>query len=338
MKTTATHSLYPTRLVHFKTKATKLPEIMVLTTYPPRECGIATYSQDLILALKNKFKSSFLLKIVPLELENESYLYNDTTENVLITNQQNSYINLAKKSNLNYQLELVLIQHEFGLFRNNEADLIALLSTIKKPKIIVFHTVLPMPSQELKNHVAEINEEVKSIVVMTNSAAKLLVNDYNINPEKISVIPHGTHLVEHLNKEVLKEKYGFTNRKIITTFGLLSSGKSIETSLNALPSIIKENPDVLFLIIGKTHPSVAKNEGEKYRNFLQDKIEKLNIQEHVLFINKYVSLSILLDYLQLTDIYLLQMTKTKPYQVRFRMLSVADVLLFQRPFHMQAKF
>lgn len=304
MKTTSTHSTYANRLVHFKIKETKLPEIMVLTTYPPRECGIATYSQDLILALKNKYKSSFQLKIVPLELENETYLYAEKMEEALNTNQQKSYINLAKNCNQNNQLELVLIQHEFGLFRNNESDLIALLSTINKPKIIVFHTVLPLPSQELKNHVAEINEEVKSIVVMTNSAAKLLINDYNINPEKISVIPHGTHLVEHLNKEVLKEKYGFSKRKIITTFGLLSSGKSIETSLNALPAIIKENPDVLFLIIGKTHPSVAKNEGEKYRNFLQEKIEKLNIQEHVLFINKYVSLPVLLDYLQLTDIYL----------------------------------
>lgn len=304
MKTSKTINEINNSFDQFKINNTKLPEILIVTTYPPRECGIATYSQDLVSALNETFTRSFSIKIVALELENEPQIYFEAVDSILITNQQNSYINLAIKCNLNKKLKLVLIQHEFGLFRNNETDFITLLSSINKPIIIVFHTVLPNPSEILKKHVEEINAEVQSIVVMTNAAAKLLVTDYAINPEKIIIIPHGTHLVEHLDKEFLKKKYLFHNRSIISTFGLLSSGKSIETTLDALPSIIKNQPTILFLIIGKTHPSVVKNEGEKYREFLQEKIKKHNIQDHVLFINQYVSLPVLLEYLQLTDVYL----------------------------------
>jgi hypothetical protein len=145
---------------------------------------------------------------------------------------------------------------------------------------------------------------VDAIIVMTKASAKILVDQYAIPIDKISIIPHGTHLVEHIDKEVLKEKYGFNKRKILSTFGLLSSGKSIETTLDAMPSIVKNQPDVLFLIIGKTHPSVVKKEGEKYREFLSKKIIDLQIQNHVLFVNQYLSLPVLLEYLQLTDVYL----------------------------------
>jgi len=304
MKNAAQSISLPVHFTNFLKVEKKLPEVLFITTFPPRECGIATYSQDLIFALNNKFKASFSLKIVALEVQNEPHDYTDAIDSVLITDDQSSYIKLALKSNLNKELELVLIQHEFGLFRNNESDLITLLSSINKPKIIVFHTVLPNPTEWLTNQMKKINEVVEAIIVMTNAAAKILVDHYGIDVNKIVIIPHGTHLVEHLDKEILKEKYGFKNRKILSTFGLLSSGKSIETTLDALPSIIKKNNSVLFLIIGKTHPSVVKNEGEKYRTFLEEKVESLDIQKHVLFINQYVSLAVLLEYLQLTDIYL----------------------------------
>jgi hypothetical protein len=121
---------------------------------------------------------------------------------------------------------------------------------------------------------------------------------------KITVIPHGTHLVQHSDKKVLKNKYQLTGKKVLSTFGLLSSGKSIETTLRALPAIVKENPDVLFLIIGKTHPSVVKSEGEKYREMLEKKVQELQLQQYVRFVNHFLPLPELLEYLQLTDIYL----------------------------------
>lgn len=282
----------------------ELPEILFITTYPPRECGIATYSQDLIKALNNKFKNSFKIKICPLESNNEQHAYTDAIKYILNTDHSNAFINLANKINTDVNLQLVLIQHEFGLFRNNEADFRQFLKILQKPVIIVFHTVLPGSNPSLHANVQEIAHEAHSIIVMTNSAAELLVRDYDVSIDKITIIQHGTHLVPHSDKEELKTKYKLNGKKILSTFGLLSSGKSIETTLEALPEIVKKNKDVLFLIIGKTHPSVVKEEGEKYRLMLQAKIEDLQLEEHVQFINCFLPLPDLLEYLQLTDIYL----------------------------------
>jgi glycosyltransferase involved in cell wall biosynthesis len=292
------------RKLKFQSNGIKLPEILIITTFPPRECGIATYSQDLIFALKNKFKKSFALKIVALELEKEKHTYAEDIYAVLETDNQNSYLELAENINENSNIEIVLIQHEFGLFRTNEADFISFLKSIHKPKIVVFHTVLPRPGEKLKKQVQQISDAVDAFIVMTNTSAEILENDYAVLQDKITVIPHGTHLVEHSNKEVLKEKYNLSGRKIISTFGLLSSGKCIETSIDALQTIVKEQPEVLFLVLGKTHPTVFKNEGEIYRNSLEAKITELGLQKNVKFINQYLPLDALLEYLQLTDIYL----------------------------------
>ncbi|MBW4362270.1 glycosyltransferase [Flavobacterium taihuense] len=284
--------------------ATKLPEILFITTFPPRECGIATYSKDLIESLNNKFKNSFKIKICALESDAERHQYNEPIKYILNTDQPNDLYHLSKKINANNSIQMVLLQHEFGLFKKNEANLIQFFYKINKPIIIVFHTVLPNPDNSFKVNVQVIGQLAHSIIVMTQSAARILKNDYEIDPEKITVIAHGTHLVPHSDKELLKEEYNLAGKKVLSTFGLLSSGKSIETTLDAMPSIIKENKDVLFLIIGKTHPSVVKEEGEKYRTMLEAKIQTLQLQNHVLFVNAFLPLTQLLDFLQLTDIYL----------------------------------
>lgn len=281
-----------------------LPEILFITSYPPRECGIATYSQDLILALNNKFRKSFDIKIVALENQKDNHLYDQNVDFVLETDNQNSYLELTKKINENENISMVLIQHEFGLFRSNENDFIDFLKSLNKPIIIAFHTVLPNPDDLLKENVMKMNQIAESFIVMTQSSAKLLVSNYEIENDKIAVIPHGTHLVKYSNKAILKQKYQFEGRKIIATFGLLSSGKCIETSINALKTIVKQHPEVLFLVIGKTHPNVIKTEGEKYRQNLEARIAALQLNKYVKFINQYLPLNDLLEYLQLTDIYL----------------------------------
>jgi glycosyltransferase involved in cell wall biosynthesis len=282
----------------------KIPEILFITSYPPRECGIATYSQDLIKALNNKFNRSFKINICPLESDNEQHTYHDGVEYILNTNYPQAFKTLAGFINNDAAIEMVMIQHEFGLFRDSEEDLINFLKALYKPVIIVFHTVLPNPNIFFKVKVQQIAGIANSIVVMTNSSAKILVNDYGVPAEKITFIPHGTHLVSHSDKLLLKKQHHLEGKRILSTFGLLSSGKSIETTLDAMPAIIKNNPDVLFLIIGKTHPSVTKNEGEKYRNMLLEKVAALKLEEHVRFINYFLPLPDLLEYLQLTDIYL----------------------------------
>ncbi len=282
----------------------RLPGILFVSTYPPRECGIATYSHDLIKALNHKFGRSFSIEICPLESGSEMHTYTEDTAYVLNTDQPGSFMRLANSVNNDDDIAIVLIQHEFGLFTDRTPDFINFLETVTKPVIVVFHTVLPDPDDALKENVVNIAHAADSIIVMTQSSAKILSEDYGIIASMIDVIPHGTHLVPHSDKELLKEKYGLSGRKILSTFGLLNSGKSIETSLEALPAIIKQHPEVLFLIIGKTHPSVVKQEGEKYRESLEATLTKLGLQQNVRFINSYLTLPDLLEYLQLTDIYL----------------------------------
>jgi glycosyltransferase involved in cell wall biosynthesis len=282
----------------------KLPEILVITTFPPRQCGIATYSQDLIKALNDHYVDSFSIKICALETNKEQHTYTDPdVKYILNTSEPESYKKLAKAINEDENLKIVLMQHEFGLVHETVKDFNSFIDEVQKPLSVVFHTVLPNPNEEFKANVQHILNRADSLIVMTHNAADILVRDYIVNREKIAVIAHGTHLVKHGQSPELKRKYGYEGRTILSTFGLLSSGKSIETTLDALPNIVDKNPDVLFLIIGKTHPTVVLNEGEVYRESLIQKIEEHGLQNNVQFINKYVALNELLDYLQLTDIY-----------------------------------
>jgi glycosyltransferase involved in cell wall biosynthesis len=287
-----------------KNKTVNLPEILVISSYPPRVCGIATYSQDLIKALDNKFSNAFSLKVCALESGDTGYLYGSEVKYILKTSAAEEYEELALKINNDNCIKIVLIQHEFGFYKDQEQSFQQFLNSLSKPVVIVFHTVLPKPDELLIEKVQNIADACDSIVVMTNNSAQVLTNDYEVSKQKISVIGHGTHLVPHLSKVCLKRKYGLTGRRVLTTFGLLSSGKNIETTLEAFPAIIKSNPDAVFLVIGKTHPEVLKNEGEKYREKLHSLVKYYKLEDHVIFVNEFLPLAELLEYLQLTDIYL----------------------------------
>ncbi|MCX6236278.1 MAG: glycosyltransferase, partial [Bacteroidia bacterium] len=279
-------------------------EILFITSYPPRECGIATYSQDLIKSLNNKFSNTFSIKVCALESGDVNYPYPSEVEYVLKTSKADEYEKLALIINKNKRIKIVVIQHEFGLYSEQEQAFQQFLSGLSKPVITVFHTVLPHPDEQLRTKVRCIVAVCESIVVMTNTSANILTNDYSVPLQKISVIAHGTHLVPRLNKTFLKLKYKLKGRKVLTTFGLLSSGKGIETTIEALPAIVRQCPEVVFLVIGKTHPEVVKTDGEEYREMLEQKVEQLALQDNVRFVNRYLDLPELLEYLQLTDIYL----------------------------------
>ena len=280
-------------------------KILFITSYPPRECGIATYSEDLVRALKDKFGDSISIKICALENDSEQFEYkNKDVICTLNVDKTRSFQEITQLINMDSSIVLVVFQHEFGFYADHEEQFKTMLREINKKSLLGFHTILPNPNPSLCENVKTICAESEGILVMTQNSKKILVDQYQVVPAKIHVIPHGTHFVNHESKIELKEKYGFENKTVLATFGLLSSGKSIETSLNALSEVVKTNSDVLFLIIGKTHPGVVKNEGEKYREFLHKKVEDLNLQTYVKFVNKYLGLDELMDYLQLTDIYL----------------------------------
>lgn len=290
----------------------KLPEILFITSFPPRECGIATYSQDLVKALNEQFENSFQCSICALESDSEKHSYAPTPKFILDTDERNAFAKMAFKINGDENIKLVVMQHEFGFFATKETEFKLLFNTISKPVAFVFHTVLPSPNAELKEKVQEMSAIASSVIVMTTHSATILINDYGIPDYKITVIPHGTHLVPPLDRNKVKEQYRLSNRTVLSTFGLLSSSKSIETTLKALPAVIKKHPDVLFLVLGKTHPSIIKNEGEQYRLMLENIVSELNLEKHVRFVNEYLQLPALLEYLQLTDIYLF--TSKDPHQ------------------------
>lgn len=291
---------------------TESAEILFVTSYPPRECGIATYSQDLIKAINNKFGNSLSIKVCALESGETNYPYSGEVKYVLKTSAASEYELLTKKINQNDRIKLVLVQHEFGLFKAQENAFMQFLFELSKPVVLVFHTVLPHPDELLKLKIKSLATICQSIIVMTNSSAEILMNEYGISRQKISVIAHGTHLVPHLSEQFLKLKYELKERKVLATFGLLSAGKGIDTTLEALPAIVRKCPEVMFLVMGKTHPEVVKSDGEQYREMLEQKVKDYGLENHVRFINKYLALPELLEYLQLTDIYLF--TATDPNQ------------------------
>lgn len=295
-----------------KQQKSQVSKIIFLTSYPPRECGIATYSKDLETALSEKFGESFVLKVLPLESISDQHQYPEGIAHVLNTNNILDFQKASHRINSDPNVGLVLIQHEFGLFKNNENAFLEFLEFINQPIAITFHTILPEPSSELKENVQRMASLSDAIIVMTQTSAEILIKTYGVRADKITVIPHGTHLVRYDNKDALKEKYGLSGKKVLSTFGLLGPGKSLETTLLALPSIIEKFPETLFLIIGRTHPTIVKEKGEIYREFLKNKINELGITKHVRFVNEFVALETLLDYLQLTDIYLF--TSKDPHQ------------------------
>lgn len=246
-------------------------EILMLSSYPPRECGIATYSKDLFNALAQSIGDSFV-SVCALETGKIDREYPREVKFVLDTTQAHEYILLAEKVNKDKNIKAVFIQHEFGLFGGRYGEmLLYFLYSLMKPVIVTFHTVLPEPDQKLISVVENIVESADAVMVMTNSAANILVNEYNVPKIIIHVIPHGTHPIKQQDKLLLKQKYSLSGRITLSTFGLISSNKSIETALDALPAIVEKFPDVLYLIIGRTHPEVVKHEGEAYRNSLTTK-------------------------------------------------------------------
>jgi glycosyltransferase involved in cell wall biosynthesis len=281
-----------------------LPEILFITSYPPRVCGIATYSKDLVNALKKKFYSGFDIRICAIENGSENYTYPEEVDSVLNADDSFAFRDLAEKVNSNELNTLVVIQHEFGFYNKSKREFMEFLVSLNKPFVIVFHTVLPNPSEELRSYVSEIGKLSAGIIVMTYASAEILDRGYGLKSDLVKVISHGTHLLPNRGKDELKMKYGLMGRSVLSTFGLLSSGKGIETTIQAMPAILKVHPEVVFLVIGQTHPGVLAKEGENYRSSLTDLVSKLHIEANVVFLNYFMPLEELLEYLRLTDIYL----------------------------------
>jgi glycosyltransferase involved in cell wall biosynthesis len=284
----------------------KSPCILYLSSYPPRQCGIATFTKDLTDAIDKEYAPELKSRIMAINDNGTSiYLYPKRVSLQLQETHLSDYIKLANEINRSPEIKLVNIQHEYGLFGGDWGEyLLMLLELIKKPLVITLHTVLPSPKEKVIRLTQEIAQKADGLVVMTDNAARLLIKKYHIPKSKISVIPHGVHHIPFPSKSRAKKKVGLPGQIILSTFGMLNRDKGIEYAIEALPEIIAKYPKVMYLVLGATHPVVRKQEGEKYRNMIKRIVKKHKLEDHVKFYDKYLTLEELIDFLKATDIYI----------------------------------
>jgi glycosyltransferase involved in cell wall biosynthesis len=281
-------------------------KIIYLSTFPPRECGIATFTADLMAAMDDLLEPVIESRVAAVNSDDISR-YNYSKKVIFQINQysEKEYIETAKVINGMDKVKLVNIQHEFGIFAGNYGSyIISFLEALKKPSVVTFHSVLPLPNAELKAVVCSISEKTNGLVVMTNLSKDILVREYGIAEEKISMIPHGIHSVQYVSSVKPKAALGLSKKVNLLTFGFLSRGKGIEYVIEALPKVVSAYPDILYIVLGVTHPNVLKEEGESYRKFLIQKVRDLGLSSHVNFYNEYASVDKLLHFLKATDIYI----------------------------------
>ncbi len=280
--------------------------VVFVSTFPPRECGIATFSSDLIKNCDQLFGQNVETKVVAMNTGIlETYNYPKKVIFQISENKLSDYIFVARKLNEMPEVKAVSIQHEYGIFGANSGEnILAFLAEIKKPTIVTFHTILPEPSMKMKEVTSEIASRASCLVVMTRRSKDILEKVYAANPEKIKIIPHGIHPLMYLESHAAKSVLRLGKKRILSTFGMLGADKGIEYAIASLPEIIKTFPDVVYLVIGATHPLVLRSQGEKYRNQLIAQSYKLGVENHVLFYNEYLKTNELLKFLQATDLYL----------------------------------
>ncbi|MFH1889242.1 MAG: glycosyltransferase family 4 protein, partial [Candidatus Omnitrophota bacterium] len=298
-------------------------KVIYLSTYPPRECGIATFTSDLTCAMDELLESAVESRVAAVNIDDISR-YHYPRKVIFQIDQycEQEYIKTAERINAMEDARLVNIQHEFGIFGGKYGSyVISFLEALKKPSIVTFHTVLPSPDPELKEVVCSIAGKAGALTAMTNLSKGILVGEYGIAAEKIMVIPHGIHSVTYTSSAKPKSALGFSKKVNLLTFGLLNRGKGIEYVIEALPRVIKEYPDILYIILGVTHPNVLKEEGESYRNYLIQRVRELKLSSHVNFYNEYVPLEKLLNFLKAADIYI--STSLNPNQAVSGTLSYA---------------
>lgn len=273
-------------------------------TFPPRECGIATFTQDLVTAMDKKFSPVIKSKIIAMN-KNSVNIYNyseDVTFQIEDTNIQ-EYMDVAKKINEMDSVRLINIQHEFGIFGGRYGNyLIPFLEIVNKPVVMTFHTVTQNPDKSLINIVQAIADKVAHIIVMNSRAIDILKNSYGVKTS-ISVVPHGIPVTSFEPNSLEKTKLGYSDNIVLMSFGLMSSGKGYEYVIEALPQIVEKFPNVIYLIVGETHPSVRKDEGETYRNKLEQRVKELGLQKNVKFYNKYLDIGEIIRYLKAADVY-----------------------------------
>lgn len=278
-------------------------KIAFVSTYPPRRCGIATFTKSHLRVMNDLYVAD---PISVIAVSDEKGLYEYGKEVVFEIDQYNerSYARAAEFVNTS-DIEVVSLQHEYGIFGGDDGEyILKFLENVNKPVVTNLHSVLNEHSEHRYRLTQRILDLSDSVVVMTKNARKMLIKTFAIEPNKIQIVSHGVPNVRFDEKEASKQKLGLEGKTVFSTFGLINRGKGIEFALDAVGELAKECPNITYLIVGATHPDILKREGESYRNALKKRSEKLGITHNVKFVNEFLGYEELVEYLKATDIYL----------------------------------
>lgn len=275
-------------------------------TYPPRECGIGTFTQDLFYAIKgasdseNEINESYVVAMNDFDLE---YNYPEEVQLTIHQGAQEDYLSAVKYINLS-GADCCILEHEFGIYGGqNGIYILPLLHRLEIPLIVTLHTIVKTPTFTEKAVLQEICKMAHRVVVMSRKAIEFLINIYSIPEEKISYIEHGVPDFQ-FSQEESKKEFKLDNKKLLLTFGFISRNKGIETVIKALPKVVEKHPNILYIVLGKTHPNVLRHDGDEYRNYLTKLIYELKLEENVVLLNKFANQKELFKYLYATDIYI----------------------------------
>jgi glycosyltransferase involved in cell wall biosynthesis len=277
--------------------------IAFIGNYLPRQCGIATFTTDLCTAVAAEYGAARLFAI-PVNDPDSSYDYPDCVRLELSQEDQTSYERAAEFLNFNGN-DLVCMQHEYGIFGGAAGSyILTLLRKLKMPLVTTLHTVLREPDSDQRAVLDEIAHLSDRLIVMSEHAACLLRDVYSVPVGKIDLIPHGVPDLPFTDPNYYKDLFGTPGKSVLLTFGLLSPNKGIENVIRALPRILEEHGDVVYIVSGATHPHIRRREGETYRDSLQVLARELGVSSHVIFNNRFVSSEELVEHVGAADIYI----------------------------------
>jgi glycosyltransferase involved in cell wall biosynthesis len=279
------------------------PRMLFLGSYPPRECGIATFTKDVVDSFDARFGSQSGVIAID-EPGGESRAYPASVVARLEQNDRASYARIADFINAD-ACDALSIQHEYGLHGGEDGEwIVDLIERVRKPVIVSLHTVLPDPSDHHFTVARMICERASAVVVLSETGRDILIDRYGITPSKIWVIHHGVPDVPFRETGAAKAAMGIGHRTVISTFGLINRGKGLEYAIQAMRPIADRHPETMYYILGQTHPVIRRREGEEYRESLQAMVENLGLGDNVKLIDRYLTIDEIIEWLAATDVYL----------------------------------
>jgi glycosyltransferase involved in cell wall biosynthesis len=284
-------------------KSFHIRKIAFLGDYLPRKCGIATFTTDLRCAVAAEFPS-MQCPVVPVNDLEDGYDYPSEVRFEVSEQELPAYLRAADFLNIT-DVDVVCVQHEFGIYGGPAGShILALLRELRMPIVTTLHTILREPNQEQRRVMRELIRLSTRLVAMVERGRSFLHEIYQVSPDKIDLIPHGIPDMPFADPNYFKDEFGVAGKVVLLTFGLISPNKGIEFALRALPDVVRKYPNVVYVVLGQTHPNLLREQGEAYRLSLERLAKDLGVQKHVVFFNRFVELEELMRFIGAADIYL----------------------------------